>query len=274
MSHLSRDERLLALDGALDGTRQAHLAGCPACRTDVETLGRVLARVRAVDVPEPSPLFWDHLAARVGDAIAREPAPVPDRGWWSPRLAWAAAAVVIVSAGAGYLTRSPLRPATAVVAHAPSAVQGRATTPPPRTSPMRPPPSTTAGPSSRRSPTRSRPTKPSHRRSGRPSCRSRRCPPTSAGPWRASWPPNWRRAGIGKDDRDHVGQDVHAGCRPRGRGARRITRRGRRRRRAAAPSAGRGRLAGHGRPADRHRDRRRTRTSIRPSSGGCSTPTR
>ena len=124
MTHLSRDERLLALDGALDGTRQAHLAGCPACRTDVETLGGVLARVRAVDVPEPSPLFWDHLAARVGDAIAREPAPVPARGWWSPRLAWAAAAVVIASAGAGYLTRLPRQPATAVVAHAPPAVAG------------------------------------------------------------------------------------------------------------------------------------------------------
>ena len=115
MSHLSRDERLLALDGALDATRQAHLASCPSCRTDVETLGRVLARVRAVDVPEPSPLFWDHLAARVGDAIAREPAPVPDRGWWSPRLAWAAIAVVIMAAGAGYLTRS--RPPATVVAH-------------------------------------------------------------------------------------------------------------------------------------------------------------
>ncbi len=31
MSHLSRDERLLALDGALDAARQSHLAGCPAC---------------------------------------------------------------------------------------------------------------------------------------------------------------------------------------------------------------------------------------------------
>ena len=120
MSHLSRDERLLALDGALDATLQAHLAGCPACRTDVETLGRVLARVRAVDVPEPSPLFWDHLAARVGDAIAREPVPLADRGWWSPRLAWAAVAVVIVAAGAGYLTRSQ-PPATVAAQSTPSA---------------------------------------------------------------------------------------------------------------------------------------------------------
>src|SRR5688572_11533457 len=101
MSHLSRDERLLALDGALDAARQAHLGSCASCRTDVETLGGVLARVRAVDVPEPSPLFWDHLAARVGDAIAREPAPVADRGGWSRRLAWAAVAVAIAAAGAG-----------------------------------------------------------------------------------------------------------------------------------------------------------------------------
>jgi hypothetical protein len=117
MSHLSRDERLLALDGALDGTRGAHLASCPACRADVETLGGVLARVRAVDVPEPSPLFWDHLAARVGDAIAREPMPVRERGWWSPRLAWAAAAVVLTAAGAGYLTRSQPQAPAAVEAH-------------------------------------------------------------------------------------------------------------------------------------------------------------
>ena len=117
MSHLSRDERLLALDGALDAARQQHLAGCAACRSDVETLGSVLARVRAVDVPEPSPLFWDHLAARVGEAIAREPAPTPVRGWWSPRLAWAAAAVVLTAAGAGYLARSRPQPPTDVVAH-------------------------------------------------------------------------------------------------------------------------------------------------------------
>jgi hypothetical protein len=117
MSHLSRDERLLALDGVLDPTRQSHLTSCPACRTDVETLGRVLARVRAVDVPEPSPLFWDHLAARVGDAIAREPAPVPSRAWWSPRFAWAAAAVVIAAVGAGYVARSQPRPSGPVVAH-------------------------------------------------------------------------------------------------------------------------------------------------------------
>ena len=122
MSHLSRDERLLALDGALEAPRQAHLASCPSCRTDVETLGRVVARVRAVDVPEPSPLFWDHLAARVGDAIAREPVPAPERGWWSPRLAWAAAVVVMAAAGAGYLSRPQPKAPVTVVGHGSPAI--------------------------------------------------------------------------------------------------------------------------------------------------------
>lgn len=117
MSHLSRDERLLALDGALDAGRQAHLAACAACRTEVEGLRGVLARVRAVDVPEPSPLFWDHLAARVGDAIAREPAPAAARGWWAPRLGWAALAVIVTAAVAGYLTRPPRTADAPVVAH-------------------------------------------------------------------------------------------------------------------------------------------------------------
>ena len=34
----------------------------------------------AGDVPEPSPLFWNHLSARVRDAVADEPIA---RAWWS-----------------------------------------------------------------------------------------------------------------------------------------------------------------------------------------------
>lgn len=33
----------------------------------------------AGDVPEPSPLFWNHFSARVRDAVAAEPIP---RTWW------------------------------------------------------------------------------------------------------------------------------------------------------------------------------------------------
>lgn len=131
MSHLTRDERLLALDGALDAAHEAHLTACAACRTEVEGLRGVLARVRAVDVPEPSPLFWDHLAARVGDAIAREPAPAVGRPWWAPRLGWAAlaaVAVVVTAAGAGYLTRPPRAPQPPVIAHVAPIEAGPAST--------------------------------------------------------------------------------------------------------------------------------------------------
>lgn len=118
MSHLSRDERLLALDDALPQGRVAHLAACAACRADVETLRTVVARVRASDVPEPSPLFWDYLAARVSEAIAREPLPVAAApAWWRmPRLTWAAAALAALAVLAGYLGPARRQPAP-VAAH-------------------------------------------------------------------------------------------------------------------------------------------------------------
>ena len=117
MSHLSRDERLLAVDDALEAPRAAHLAACEGCRAEVEALRGVVARVRAVDVPEPSPLFWDHLAARVGDAIAREPLPARGAAWWHlPQWGWGLAALAVVAAGSAYLAaRPPATPAVAVL---------------------------------------------------------------------------------------------------------------------------------------------------------------
>lgn len=51
--------------------------------------------VRAAgDVPEPSPLFWNHLSARVRDAVAVEPIP---RSWWM--MYWRPAAVSFVTLG-------------------------------------------------------------------------------------------------------------------------------------------------------------------------------
>lgn len=120
MSHLSRDERLLALDDTLPPGRTAHLAECAACRADIEALRTVVARVRATDVPEPSPLFWDYLAARVSDAIAREPLPAAmSAPWWRPsRYTWAAAALAALVVLVGYLgpPRRPAPPAP-VAAH-------------------------------------------------------------------------------------------------------------------------------------------------------------
>ncbi len=40
----------------------------------------VIATLQQVEVPEPSPLFWEHLSQRVHDAVAAEP--VPKRTWF------------------------------------------------------------------------------------------------------------------------------------------------------------------------------------------------
>ena len=61
----------------------------------------ILAALREVEVPEPSPLFWDHLSKRVHDAVAAEP--VPSVSWTSRfNVAWAggivaALAIVVLS---------------------------------------------------------------------------------------------------------------------------------------------------------------------------------
>ena len=112
-THLSTQEFVDAVDRALPADRLAHLAGCAACQSEVEGLCAVLTDVDAAgDLPEPSPLFWDHFQMRVRAAALAEPA-----GWsWravfgSPRTILAAgvtvAAVVI---GVSLLTNGAVGP--------------------------------------------------------------------------------------------------------------------------------------------------------------------
>ena len=52
----------------------------------------LIARLREAEVPEPSPLFWEHLSQRVHDAVAVEPP--PSRGWLGRfTMVWAGGAV-------------------------------------------------------------------------------------------------------------------------------------------------------------------------------------
>jgi hypothetical protein len=70
--HLSAAEFLDLVEGATDEGRYPHLASCDSCRAELADARAALSLARAVDVPEPSPLFWDHLSARVHDAVAAE----------------------------------------------------------------------------------------------------------------------------------------------------------------------------------------------------------
>jgi hypothetical protein len=105
MTHLAPGDVVDALDGRLGAERAAHLEQCPACTAIVEELRATRAEVARVDVPEPSPLFWDHLTRRIQEAIAEEPPPRP--AWWHewrPRWALAASGFVAVAGLTAYLS--------------------------------------------------------------------------------------------------------------------------------------------------------------------------
>jgi hypothetical protein len=75
MSHLCRSEIVDLVDDTLSPARAAHVETCASCREQVETVRAALREAMAVDVPDPSPLFWQHFQARVREGIARAPRP-------------------------------------------------------------------------------------------------------------------------------------------------------------------------------------------------------
>lgn len=117
MSHLTHDEIRGAVEGTLAPAREAHAGACARCAREVEALRAIVAELRAVDVPEPSPLFWEHLSGRVRDAVAHAPAPAVSP-WWRPAwpggllpAAGAAAALVVIAVVIGLNPPGPTGPA-------------------------------------------------------------------------------------------------------------------------------------------------------------------
>jgi hypothetical protein len=98
MKHLSPDEIVDVAEGCAGASAAAHAAACDACRSRADEAAGAIRAARAAEGPEPSPLFWPHLAARIGDAVRREPARVSLWRAWAWRLAPAAAAGVLVLA--------------------------------------------------------------------------------------------------------------------------------------------------------------------------------
>ncbi|MES1256467.1 MAG: hypothetical protein ABUS56_12700 [Acidobacteriota bacterium] len=111
--HLSPQALMDCAEGAADRSAHRHLDGCPACRQQVAQLQETMRAALDVDVdvPEPSPLFWDHLSTRVRDAVAAEPrrrswrarwdaalVGVSAKGWQRPALGLAAAGVLVALA--------------------------------------------------------------------------------------------------------------------------------------------------------------------------------
>ena len=111
--HLRDSELVDFAEGSLAAARAAHLDACAECRGRAEGVASALREVSAVEIPEPSPLFWDHFSARIRDHVAHE---TPARGgWWvsagvrSLMPLVAALAVIIAVVSVTMLPRGPRR---------------------------------------------------------------------------------------------------------------------------------------------------------------------
>ncbi len=99
--HLTPDEQIDSLEGTLGPDRAAHLDVCGTCRDDVARLRETFDAARRVDVPEPSPLFWQHQAARISELVAGESIQRPRSAW--TYAAWAGSAAAVAAAGLLFL---------------------------------------------------------------------------------------------------------------------------------------------------------------------------
>lgn len=99
MKHLSRAEfvDLIESSPSLPAERAQHIETCAQCREDADVLRAMHSLAAADDIPEPSPLFWDHFSGRVAEELRREPLPTPPTRWIPvPFATWAAAGTIVV----------------------------------------------------------------------------------------------------------------------------------------------------------------------------------
>jgi hypothetical protein len=97
MRHLSPEELLDLADGTISSP-SAHLRECEECRAELDQLRATLMEVHAVNVPEPSPLFWDHFSARVRQAVEADGDISASRvSWWSWRVIVPVASVAVLA---------------------------------------------------------------------------------------------------------------------------------------------------------------------------------
>jgi hypothetical protein len=124
--HLTSEELVDIAEGTRSETSAPHLAACDVCRGQLIDLRSMMSMAKDVDVPEPSPLFWDHLSSRVSSAVAAEAAGVPANEWRQRLTAWAASRAVhaslVLAASLVIVLATSRRPSVPVVVEAPAVV--------------------------------------------------------------------------------------------------------------------------------------------------------
>ena len=88
--HLTIEEFVDVAEGARSEVSLPHVSACAACRERLAAMRTAIRTAAADDVPEPSPLFWKGLSARVTEAIDADLA--ARRPWW---VAWTRPRVLV-----------------------------------------------------------------------------------------------------------------------------------------------------------------------------------
>jgi hypothetical protein len=123
--HLKGEELVDIAEGTRSESSAPHLGGCDSCRAQLRELRAMKSAAQDVEVPEPSPLFWDHLSSRVQAAVATEGAPRRLAGWRELRPVWVMAlAALLIAVAVKSRAPSPLPaptpPAAAIADVAPA----------------------------------------------------------------------------------------------------------------------------------------------------------
>lgn len=119
MTHLSSAEFIDLAEGVRAEASAPHLSECGRCRRELADLREMMAAATLDDIPDPSPLFWNHLSARVQEAVRQEESIAAERpvrvalfsSWWI-RAAGGVAASALVVAVAVSLRSRPDPPST------------------------------------------------------------------------------------------------------------------------------------------------------------------
>jgi hypothetical protein len=122
--HLKDDQLVDLAEGTRPESSAPHLASCEQCRRHVRDMRATMSVAAEVDVPEPSPLYWDHLSARVRETVAREG---PSRRPWLDVAAWrrvvmpacaagVASLLIVAALSSRLMAPAPSPPARAAVA--------------------------------------------------------------------------------------------------------------------------------------------------------------
>jgi hypothetical protein len=93
MTHLTEVEMVELLDDSLSPARAAHVDACGRCRETLAALSEARMQAEALQMPEPSPLFWEMFSGRVHEAVREAAIAEPRTDWraWirTPGVKWA-----------------------------------------------------------------------------------------------------------------------------------------------------------------------------------------